>query len=259
MAGMPQRENAQPLPFSLAAVPHAQVNTASAATIFRGVNMKTVQKISIAIILLTFLAAIYAYPLLPEKVASHWDANGNANGYMGRGFGAFFMPVLGILLFGLFYALPLLDPMKKNYSAFRADYDNFTALMIAFMAYVYALTLASNLGYSFNLVQFLAPAFAALIYYVGVLIGKTKRNWFVGVRTPWALSSEKVWDRTNAIAGKMFKAAGIVALVGIVMPMAGLFASVAVIFATAVFAVVYSYLEFQKEARAGMKGERKKR
>jgi len=99
----------------------ACINTVSAATIFRGENMKTVQKISIAIILLTFVAAIYAYPLLPEKVASHWDMSGNANGYMGRGFGAFFMPVLGLLMLALFYALPLLDPMKKNYAAFRRN------------------------------------------------------------------------------------------------------------------------------------------
>ncbi len=221
--------------------------------------MKTVQKISIAIVILAFAAGVYVYPLLPEKVASHWDAGGNANGYMGRGFGAFFMPVLGLLMLALFYALPLLDPMKKNYAAFRAEYDNFSALMVAFMAYVYALSLAYNLGYSFDFVRFLAPAFAAIIYYAGVLIGKTKRNWFVGVRTPWALSSESVWDKTHAIAGKMFKAAGIVALVGIVMPAIGLFASVGVLFATAIFTVVYSYLEFQKEARNGRKGERKKR
>lgn len=215
--------------------------------------MKTAQKVSLAIVALSFLAAIYAYPMLPEKVASHWGADGSPNGYTGRDFGAFFMPVLGLLLLGLFYALPLLDPMKGNYAAFRREYDNFTAAMIGFMAYVYALTLAYNLGYQFNLVQLLSPAFAALLYSAGAMIGKAKQNWFVGVRTPWTMSSEKVWGRTHAIAGRMFKAAGIVALLGLAMPAVGLVASLCVLVAAAIFSIAYSYVEFQKEAGAGKK------
>ena len=221
--------------------------------------MNIAQKISIAIVALSFLAGIYFYPMLPATVATHWDAAGNANGHMGRAFGAFFMPVLVLVLLGLFIALPYLDPLKKNYESFRAEYETFVAMLIGFMAYVYALMLASNLGYSFSFIQFLAPAFAALFYYVGVMMEKAKRNWFVGIRTPWTLSSERVWDKTHKIAGSMFKAAGIVALIGIAFPAVGLAASIGVLLATAIVSVVYSYVEYRKEARAGKKSGKGKK
>ena len=218
--------------------------------------MKNTQIASIAIVALTFLAGLYVYPLLPEKVASHWNAAGDVDGYMGREIGAFFMPVIGLFMLGLFYVLPLLDPMNKNYAAFRKEYDAFVSLIIGFMAYIYALTLAYNLGYAFNLTQFMAPAFAVLFYYAGAMMEKAKQNWFVGVKTPWTLSSERVWNKTHAIAGKMFKAAGIIALLGIVMPAVGLIASVAVLLAAAVFSVVYSYLEYQKGAKGKKRGKK---
>ncbi|MFA6489554.1 MAG: SdpI family protein [Candidatus Micrarchaeia archaeon] len=217
--------------------------------------MKNTKIIPIAIVALTFLAGLYVYPLLPEKVASHWNAAGDVDGHMERGFGAFFMPVLALFMLGLFYALPLLDPMKKNYKAFQKEYDNFVALIIGFMAYIYALTLAYNVGFQFNLTQFMAPAFAVLFYYAGAMMEKAKQNWFVGVKPPWTLSSERVWDKTHAIAGKMFKAAGIIALLGLAMPEIGLIASIAVLIAAAIFSVVYSYLEYQKEAKGKKKGK----
>jgi len=211
--------------------------------------MKKMQIVSLVIVALAFLIGIYAYPLLPEKVASHWGFDGEADGYMGRDFGAFFVPVLSLAMLVLFTVLPSLDPLRKNYESFRAEYDIFIVAMLGFFLYIHLLTLRYNLGYQFNLVQFLAPAFAALFFYVGMLVGKAKQNWFVGIRTPWTLSNEVVWTKTHKLAGSMFKAAGVVALLGLVFPAIGLIASVAVLLAAAVASVVYSYVEFQKQKK----------
>jgi len=80
------------------------------------------------------------------------------------------------------------------------------------------------------------------------VIKKAKQNWFVGIRTPWTLSSENVWGKTHRIAGDMFKAAGIVAILGLVFPQM-LIASVAVLVAASVFSIIYSYLEYNKEIK----------
>ena len=204
--------------------------------------------ISISLVALSFITAFYFYPMMPDKVASHWNLEGNVDGYMPRDIGVYFMPILGAVILALLYALPAIDPKKENYKKFQAEYDGMMAVIIAFMYYVYLLTLAYNTGHSFNLVQFLAPGFGILFLYVGSVLGKAKQNWFVGIRTPWTLSSEKVWDRTHALGSKLFMAAGVVALFGMVAPQMFI-AAIAVVLAAAVATFAYSYIEYRKETR----------
>lgn len=211
--------------------------------------MGKLKLLAAAIVLLSFITAVYFQPMLPERVATHWNFEGKADGFSDSASGAYFVPILMLGMLVLFIALPSLDPMKKNYAAFRKEYDGMIAMLIGFMYYVYALTIAINLGWQLSIAQWLAPAFACLFYYMGVLLGKAKQNWFVGIKTPWTLSSKAVWDKTHALGSKLFKAAGAVALVGIVFPEWGLMACVAVALATAVITIVYSYLEFQKERK----------
>ena len=65
------------------------------------------------------------------------------------------------------------------------------------MAYVYGLSVGYNLGWRFNFLRLLAPALGVLFYGIGVLMGKARLSWFAGIRTPWTLSNEEVWDRTH--------------------------------------------------------------
>lgn len=208
--------------------------------------MGKLKLLAAGIVILSFITAAYFAPSLPGRVAVHWNFEGTADGYADSGFGAYFVPFLMLGMLVLFHFLPMLDPMKKNYAAFRKEYDGMIAVLIGFMYYVYALTLAINLGYALNIVQFLSPAFAGLFFYMGMLLAKAKQNWFVGIRTPWTMSSERVWKKTHEMASKMFKAAGVVSLLGIFYPKAGLAASVAMAVAIAIFTFIYSYVEFRK-------------
>ncbi len=210
--------------------------------------MRKFQAIAIALVALSFITAYAVYPLMPSRVASHWGINGEVNGYMPRDVGTYFMPVLGAAILALMYVLPLIDPKKENYRKFQAEYDELVAMIIAFMYYIYLLTLALNMGYAFNLMQFLAPAFGALFLYVGVVLSKAKQNWFVGIRTPWTLSSEKEWDRRHALGSKLFMAAGVVALMGMVLP-SMFIAAIAAVIAAAVATFVYSYVEYRREKK----------
>ncbi len=199
-------------------------------------------------VVLSFLAGIYVYPQLPDKIASHWGANGEVNGYMSKFWGAFLMPIVAFIIFLVFLIIPKIDPLKENYKKFRKYFDGFILLIILFMLYIYVLSLLWNLGKRFNMGQFLSPAMAVLFYYAGVLIGHAKRNWFVGIRTPWTLSSDKVWDDTHKIGAKLFKASAVIMLLGLFFPgRAFIFMIVPVIF-SALFVAVYSYFSFRKEA-----------
>lgn len=217
--------------------------------------MRKLQMLAIALAALSFITAYLAYSYMPESMASHWDINGEVNGHMERGMGTYFMPILSVALLALFLVLPKIDPLRKNYAEFQDEYDGMVAIVLAFLYYIYLLTLAYNASYEFNLTQLLAPAFGALFIYMGIVLAKAKQNWFVGIRTPWTLSSTKVWNRTHAMGSRLFMAAGVVALLGIALPQMFI-ASIAVVIGAAIATFVYSYVEYRKEMRE--EGKKKK-
>jgi uncharacterized membrane protein len=186
---------------------------------------------------------------MPEKIASHWNAQGQVNGYMSKFWGLFLMPIISVGLLLLFMIIPKIDPLKENIQEFRKYYDGFVILVIVFLFYVYLLTIFWNIGLRFNVIALLSPAFAILFYYCGILIENAKRNWFIGIRTPWTLSSEKVWDKTHKIGGKLFKIAGIIALAAIFFQSFALFFIIVPVIMIAIYTVVYSYFEYQKEIK----------
>ncbi|MCD6107872.1 MAG: SdpI family protein [Thermoplasmata archaeon] len=205
--------------------------------------------IVLGVILLSFIIGIYFYPQMPEKIASHWNAQGQVDGYMSKFWGLFLMPLLSMMLFLLFIAIPKIDPLKHNIEKFREYYDGFVVLIIVYLFYVYLLTIFWNIGIRFSMVQPLAPAMGILFYYIGILIENAKRNWFIGIRTPWTLSSEKVWEKTHKIGGKLFKIAGIIAFIGVFFQRYVLFFILVPIILVAAYTIVYSYFEYQKETR----------
>jgi uncharacterized membrane protein len=149
----------------------------------------------------------------------------------------------------LFMIIPRIDPRKSNIEKFRKYYDNFVLLIIVFLFYIYLLTIFWNMGFRFNMITLLSPAFAILFYYSGVLIENAKMNWFIGIRTPWTLSSEKVWDKTHKIGGKLFKIAGIIAIAGMLFPSYAIFFILVPMLSAAIYSVVFSYIEYQKETK----------
>ena len=88
-----------------------------------------------------------------------------------------------------------------------------------------------------------------LFYYAGVLTENAEQNWFIGIRTPWTLSSEKVWKRTNRLGGKLFRIAGITAFSGVFFPEYAIYFILVPAVIVVVITVVYSYLEYKKELK----------
>ncbi|CAG0996951.1 Immunity protein SdpI [Flavobacteriales bacterium] len=211
--------------------------------------MRKSEIIAIGIVLLSFAIGIYVFPQMPEKIASHWNAQGEVNGYMSKFWGIFLMPFISVGLFLLFMIIPRIDPRKSNIEKFRKYYDNFILLIFVFLFYIYLLTIFWNMGFRFNMITLLSPAFAILFYYSGVLIENAKMNWFIGFRTPWTLSSEKVWDKTHKIGGRLFKIAGIIAIGGILFQNYAIFFIIVPILLAAIYSVVFSYIEYQKEIK----------
>jgi len=209
--------------------------------------MRKSEIIILIIILLSFAVGIYLYPQMPEKMASHWNIKGQVDGYMPKLWGLFLMPIISVFLLLLFILIPKIDPLKENIKKFRNYFDWFIILIVLFLFYLYLLTIFWNRGTRFDMVLLLTPAFGILFYYAGILIENAKQNWFIGIRTPWTLSNEKVWDKTHKLGGKLFKAAGIISFFGILFKNYSLFFVIIPVLFFSIYTVIYSYFEYQKE------------
>ncbi len=104
------------------------------------------------IITMMFLTGAYLYPEMPDPMATHWDLDGNANGYSSPVVGIFLLPVISFGIYLLFLLIPKIAVYRKNIMSFYDYYSAFMAGIVGFMAVVYASMLLLNLGYSINVI-----------------------------------------------------------------------------------------------------------
>lgn len=202
-------------------------------------------------VLLSGVVSFLAAPSLPAQLVTNWNAAGEPNGSMPKLLAIWLFPVLtaGILL--MFALIPRIDPLRENIARFRPYYDWFVVVFTAYMFLVHTGIIAFNLGYEFDFTLLVVGAVAVLLYYVGVLLGHAERNWFVGIRTPWTLSSDEVWDRTHALGGRLFKLAALVSLVGLLVGDYAVYFLVVPVLLTAGVTVAYSYYLYERIERGG--------
>jgi uncharacterized membrane protein len=202
-----------------------------------------------ALILAMIGMGAYFYPHLPDKIADHWNEAGQANGYSSKIVGVIMMPLLTAGIYGFFLLIPKIEVFKENIKAFIGYYDNIKLLMVLFMAGIYAATLLQNAGYSFNITFVIIPAVAVLFYYIGQVMPHMKRNFFVGIRTPWTLANEKVWNATHLMGGKTFRLNAIVLLLAVAAPGYAAPVILVSVLANALFLTIYSYWLYQREGK----------
>ena len=156
------------------------------------------------IVLIAFAVSVYFYDQLPEEVATHWNEKGEVDGYMDKFWGTFLIPLMILGFTGLFFVLPKIDPLKRNYPAFKKYYWMIILFLLIFLTYVHFISLAFNLGYELDMMAAVMIPIGILFLFIGYVLPKTKRNWFMGIRTPWTLSSDNVWKKTHEAGGKLF-------------------------------------------------------
>jgi len=183
---------------------------------------------------------------MPDQIASHWNAKGTVDSYMPKIVGLFLMPFVTLALFFLFLLIPSIDPLKNNIKKFRKYYNNFVLIIILFLFYIYLLTILWNFNYKFNMTMMMIPVLGVLFIYIGYIMKNLKRNWFIGIRTPWTLSSDKVWDKTHNLGSKLFMLSGIIILIGSFFEDYIFWFIFIPIIITVLWTFIYSYLEWKK-------------
>jgi uncharacterized membrane protein len=179
-------------------------------------------------------------------IANHWNAAGEADGYGTTFSGLYFLPLLTMGLTIFLMVMPSIDPLKANVESFRPNYNIFVLTFAGFMYYIHSLTIAWNLGFKFQMNVMMAPAFGILFIVVGWLVKKAKRNFFIGIRTPWTLSNDIVWEKTHRLGGTLFMISGILITGSAALPFATMWILLGSAIGGAVISVVYSYIVFRQ-------------
>lgn len=213
--------------------------------------MKLIRPAILLVLILTGVITLAVYPAMPATITSHWNAAGEADGAMPKLPGLALIPLLMLGFSLLFLVLPRFDPLKENYRKFQDYYDGFILVFAVFLFAIQLQVILWARGIFISPTHLLPVLMGGLFMYLGVLLEHAEPNWFVGIRTPWTMSSPAVWRKTHPLGGKLFMLAGAASMIGIFAgAYAVLFIMIPVI-AVSVVTVVYSYREFKKEQASG--------
>lgn len=189
--------------------------------------------------------AIWLWPHFPARMPTHWNAGGQPNGYSTRFWAVAMWPLLILGLAALTVALPAISPRRFEITPFA---DIYGVLMLAIQGVMLVLGITAMLagaGHAVPMTTIAPLAIGVLLMVLGNYMGKLRRNFFVGIRTPWTLASEAVWERTHRLGGWMFVLAG---LVFVAAGMAGVMSRwlLAVIVVVLLLPAGYSYFIYRR-------------
>lgn len=205
--------------------------------------------LALLIIVAQILTSAGTYPFLPPMVPSHFDAAGNVNGYMPKLVNAILLPGISIVLFFILRFVTQIGPNLGYRNQRRANTQVVSLIMVGILLFnlvIQLLTTAYALGAKVDISLVVTLAVSALFVFLGNYLGKLRRNFWAGIRTPWTLASDIVWERTHRLGGWLFVLVGFTGLITSFFPplrLIGLFVPLIVV---VIILVVYSYIAYQR-------------
>ncbi len=202
---------------------------------------------------LGIIAALFAWsailwPGAPDSLPLHFDLNGNVDRMGGKLEGLFAVPVVALAVYALLRFVPRLDPARANYPSFATPYAVIRIAVLIMLAVVDLVILLPLVGVPVNRGVVIRLIGGSLLIVLGAVMGKIRPNWFVGIRTPWTLTSKESWVKTHRLGGWVFILVGLVFIVTFPLPpVPGTVLSVVIFAISLVWLVVYSYLVWQKD------------
>jgi uncharacterized membrane protein len=195
-----------------------------------------------------FVVAIAVWPIAPERMPVHWNIQGEVDGYGNKFVGLLLLPLVTLGLYGLLLGLPRLDPRYDNYARFSGTYTTIRLAMVVLLAALYGVTVLAALGYSVDVGAVVSLAIGGLFVLLGSVMHRIQPNWFVGIRTPWTLSSDLSWEKTHRVGGWLFLALGpLLALAGLLRSGWLLAAVIGITAASLIPLVAYSYWVYRQD------------
>ena len=211
---------------------------------------KTTIILTSLITLLPILIGAILWNKLPDVMPRHWGLNGEVDGWSGKAFVVFGIPLIMFAFHWLIIGLTNLDKrnVKQNSKALSVIYFLFPVVSLMACATTYS----AALDREFDLFA-LAPMLMGLLFIViGNYSPKTRLNATLGIKIPWTLANEQNWNRTHRFGGKVWVIGGALMLfTGFLLTTAFAAVFVGLLLMMIILPVLYSYLDYRKQKAAG--------
>ncbi len=199
-------------------------------------------------------APAWLAPGLPDRIPTHWNIEGKVDGYGGK-WTLFMFPVLMVGMLVLFYFLPALSPKPFDVETFRPTYLYLMDVILGLFGYMQGVLLYTvyqgvNGGGTVDLGRGFIAGIFLFFALMGNQMGKVRRNFYIGVRVPWTLASDRVWNDTHRLAAWTMFASGVV---GFLLVVSGVWIVIPIVLliVAALTPVIYSFVHYKALERAG--------
>ncbi len=205
-----------------------------------------------AVVFLGSLAvSLWAWGQIPDgaQIPIHWGINGQANGWAPKSVGLLLLPGIILVMGIVFGAIPYVDPRRNHQERSTTARLWIMGAVLIVMGAVHVAATLTVVGAPVDIGRVVVVAVGGLFVVIGNYLGKVRSNWFIGIRTPWTLSSEQSWAKTHRLGGYLFMGAGLVSIVLALVTAPTVFAYGMIVAAAAagIVPVVYSYFAWRSD------------
>lgn len=209
----------------------------------------------LALCLISLAGHLLIYSKLPETIPIHWNAAGEIDGYGPKSMDLL-MGAIPLGLWVLMTVLPMLDPRKENYAKHQKVYGIIMLLLTLAMIAFSWMTALAGLGYHVDVGMLIPMVLGVVFVIMGNYMPKIRPNYFVGVRTPWAIENAWVWRKTQWMGGITFIIMGVVIFGSVFLPVSfRMPVLLVVLMAGVIWDTFYSWLMFRKAEKEGKLGD----
>src|SRR5579872_2159905 len=216
-------------------------------------SSSTITIFLVAVIVLQIVVCLVTLPFLPDRVPIHWNAAGQVNGYASKWFNLFY-PLMSIVTVGLVRGIMAISPRldRQGYRTNLKFANIFIAGVVLLLLILQLAATAIAMNMPVDMTFVITLALSLLFIVIGNFLGKIRRNLSgIGIRTPWTLANDTVWERTHRLGGWLFVAVGLLGLVCSFIPAIRLISIIGGVLLVSVITVVYSYIVYQRVATPG--------
>lgn len=197
---------------------------------------------------IAFSYSIWLYPTLPQLIPTHWDINGNVNGWGDKNWALFTMPALTLLMTGLLLALPWMSPKNFKIDSFRTTYNEIMFVIVLMFLYCHFVITYGSAHPQWDLTKALVAGIMGFLGLLGNFLGRVQKNFYVGIRTPWTLASDQVWVATHRVGARLMFGSGFVGAILVILGMPALLA-MGILLIACLYPILYSLLLYKKLER----------
>ena len=206
--------------------------------------------ISSIIILLPILIGLFIWNFLPDKIVTHWNFSGEADGWSGKGFTVFGLPMILFVAHWICIIFTSIDPKNKEQN--KKVFSTVLWIMPIISLLMCNLTYSIALGYEVNISGIVRILIGLMFLIIGNYLPKCKQNYTIGVKVKWTLCNEENWNKTHRFSGRIWVVGGLVLLATLFIPMESFgYIFIPFILVMAFLPMIYSYAYYKKQLSAG--------